>query len=227
LTRLTRDLLHAEGLPSRDEVRFLVDTYYSMQTYRISSNNRAKAMKKLEKPHAWVQYFRDQQFALESDVKKVLDRYSKEEPTGMGLWARSNVGIGPVIAAGLAAWVDVSIQAAVSNLWSFAGLNPDMVWEKGQKRPFAVGLKVLSWKIGASIVFTCNKKDSWYGPIYKKRKQQEIAINDRGDNAVLAAKILKEKDGIPLQLHIKHTSLVSFQMPIFMHELVGGFQNYS
>jgi hypothetical protein len=66
-------------------------------------------------------------------------------------WAKAQVGIGPVLAAGLAAYIDITRTPTVSALWSLAGLNPTAVWGKGEKRPWNAQLKTLCCLPGTMI----------------------------------------------------------------------------
>jgi len=106
-----------------------------------------------------------------------------------------HVGIGPVIATGLLANIDRR-RRTVSQLWSFAGLNPEMPkkWGSLGKRPFNADLHLLGYKIGHSFMMVHNRPGAFYGQVYKGRKDYETERNLRGDNAVLAAKVLSEKN---------------------------------
>jgi hypothetical protein len=131
-------------------------------------------------------------------------------------------GIGPIIAAGLCAHINMephvcaeakagkikigckpespcgpqckrhAIQTA-GHIYTFAGLNPDSKWEKGTKRPWNAGLKVLVWKIGESFVKVKGNPVSVYGKLYDVRKAYEQEKNERGDYAEQAAAILKAR----------------------------------
>jgi Transposase IS116/IS110/IS902 family len=95
-----------------------------------------------------------------------------------GLVTRNSIfGIGPVLAAGLAAYIDITRTPSVSALWSLAGLNPNAVWQKGEKRPWNAQLKVLRWKIGDSFMKFHNHPDCFYGHIYAARKVLEVERN--------------------------------------------------
>lgn len=174
------------------EARFLVDTYYEIQTMRIRCNNRLKALQKAGKPIALMEHFFELFKKQERIVKRILHRWAKEST--LGEWCLETIGIGPVIAAGLMAHIDISRAPKVSNVWSFAGLNPNMSWGKGQKRPFNAALKLLAWKLGQSIMKQSNKEGSLYGKIYKERKALEISRNEKGEFAEQAAAILKKRN---------------------------------
>jgi hypothetical protein len=177
LTPLPRDLRAASTLLGREEARYLVDTYYQIQEFRKATNNQARSMvdpeSGEEQPHATLAFFGDQFDFLEKNIAKALDTYSAAQP--MGEWARAVKGIGPVIAAGLLAHLDELPPETVGHWWSFAGLVPNIKWEKGQKRPYNARLKVLCWKIGDSFVkVSTGEKAGFYGKLYRQRKEYEV-----------------------------------------------------
>jgi len=96
------------------------------------------------------------------------------------LTCNSVVGIGPVLAAGLVANFDPIPPPTAGHWWSFAGINPDMQWKPGEKRPFSAMLKVLQWKISGSFVKFSSHEHDVYGKHYRREKQRYITNNDRG-----------------------------------------------
>ena len=133
---LSRDLRKAAVTMTPQEARFLVDAYYSMQKQRIVQSNRKFAME--DEPHTVIKWFADQTYTLEKQVKAALDKYSAAQP--MGEWMRKIVGVGPVIAAGLLAHIDIKKAPTVGHIWSFAGLNPEATWLGGSAAEKAVRL---------------------------------------------------------------------------------------
>mgnify|MGYP000235817743 CR=1 FL=1 len=192
LDRLSRDLKAASATLSHEEARFLVDLYYTMQDDRKRAHNQVRAMSEtepLEEPHEIVAWVANGSQRLEDEIRKALDVYSSSQD--LGAWAKSNFGIGPVIAAGLLAHIDISKAPTVGHIWRFAGLDPTLEWQKGQKRPYNAKLKTLCWKIGESFVKVSNNPNDVYGKVYAERKLQETAKNDAGDFADQAAEKLK------------------------------------
>lgn len=59
--------------------------------------------------------------------------------------------------------------------------------------PFNRPLRTLCWKCGDQWVKLGARKDAYYARFYRNRKAEEIARNERGDRAKLAAKTLREK----------------------------------
>ncbi len=185
IKRLTRDIRTASATLSRDEARFLVDAYYQMQEDRKRSSNQVRALSESGEPHEVLTWLAENTATLERNIKSALDAFSTADPVGR--WSKTIVGIGPVIAAGLSAHIDIMKAPTAGHIWSFAGQNPAVTWEKGQKRPWNASLKVLCWKIGESFVKTSNLEHDFYGHLWAKRKASEVAKNEAGDFADQAA----------------------------------------
>lgn len=126
--RAAVDLLAARGREGYDEVRFVVQQYYNVQENRIRAQLRAKRLQSAGKPNQIITWSLEHDEANESQIASFLNYYTKVEPTGMGEWARSVVGIGPILASGLLAEIDIERTHSTSSLYSFAGLNPMQVW---------------------------------------------------------------------------------------------------
>jgi len=189
--RLTRDLRTAAQTLSPDEARHLVDAYYTWQENRIRADAQIRALTESGEPHSVIAWLATNAEALENGIKSALDRYSASHVVGR--WARSQKGIGPVIAAGLLAHIDIRKAPTVGHIWNFAGLNPGVQWGKGEKRPWNAALKVLTWKMGESFVKVSGDEGAYYGAAYKQRKLEEQARNDRGELAAQAAAVLEAK----------------------------------
>ena len=95
----------------------------------------------------------------------------------------SQLGVGPVITAGLLAHLDIERAPSAGHFWSFAGLNPNMKWEKGQKRPYNAELKQITYHLGECFKRTSKHPEGYYGNIYAKRKELLVRRNELGFNA--------------------------------------------
>lgn len=200
LARLSRDLKQASATMGPAEARYLVDAYYIMQEDRKRSRNQVRALDESAEPHAVLVWLADNSRRMEAWIKGALDVYSDANPVGR--WSKSVVGIGPVIAAGLLAHIDIERAPTVGHIWSFAGLDPKAEWKKGKKRPWNAQLKTLSWKIGESFVKVSGKEDAVYGHVYAERKALETQKNERGDyRDQAAAKLAKFKIGKNTEAH--------------------------
>lgn len=142
-------------------------------------------------PHETLEFFQASFDMFEKQVAAALDAYSGA--SDLGVWARLNIGIGPVIAAGLLAHIDIERAPTAGAIWRFAGLDPTAVWEKGKKRPHNAKLKVLCWKMGGSFVKFKSNPGCLYGHIYEQRKLYEVERNENGGNAEWAERSLAER----------------------------------
>lgn len=179
LKKLTKDVKVASLTLTDQEARYLVDTYYQMQEYRKRSANQCRKLETTPdgESHETLAFFAGNFDTLEKQIKSVLDAYTTSKP--IGRWLKSICGIGPVIAAGLMAHIDIKKVQTAGQIQAFAGLDPTRTWNKGEVRPHNLKLKTLCWKIGQSFVKVSNNEADVYGKIYKQRKEYETAKNER------------------------------------------------
>lgn len=187
--KLTREIKENASTLTDNEARYLVDTYYQMQDFRISTNNQLRSAEKGDdtfvSENSALCYIASSFETLENNIKLLLKAYAESKP--IGRWLLSITGIGPVIAAGLIAHIDIKKVQTAGQIQAYAGLDPTKKWEKGQKRPWNAKLKVLCWKVGQSFVKVSNNEKDVYGKIYKERKAYEIEQNEKGAYAEQAA----------------------------------------
>lgn len=189
--RLAKDLKLAALVLDRNEVRYLVSTYYAWQEQRIRADHQVRKLADRNAPHLVLSDVSAMSGLLEKKLAIALDAYTKASE--IGRWARAHKGLGPVITAGLLAHIDIYRSTSAGQVWSFAGLNPEMRWEKGQKRPFNAELKVICWKLGESFKWVASHKEAYYGLVYRCRKLYEQEKNDKGLFADLAEHALKTR----------------------------------
>lgn len=187
IERLKRDIAKTAATLSDQEARYLVDYYYICQEDRKRANNQTRALTEGQEPCAVVAWLAEQAATLEAQIKRALDIYTSAHPVGE--WLKSIYGIGPVISAGILAHIDITKAPTVGHIWSFAGLDPNVKWEKGQKRPYNAKLKTILWHAGQSFMKFSAREECYYGKIYRERKDFELARNERKENeeAVAAA----------------------------------------
>lgn len=176
--RIKKDIISASKTLSEQEARYLVDAYYMMQEDRKRSYNQVRALGESEEPNSVISWLATQSQTLEYQIKRALDTYTWAHP--IGSWLKSVHGIGPVIAAGLLAHINIEKAPTAGHIWSFAGLEPNQKWEKGQKRPFNAKLKVLCWKAGQSFMKFSNHDSCFYGKLYREKKDYYTKKNDEG-----------------------------------------------
>jgi hypothetical protein len=85
----------------------------------------------MDEPHSLVRWMRDQHETLEKQVKKALLPWCEGQPICQ--WSRSICGIDVILAAGLAANLDIEGTRTVSRWWRFAGLDPRQEWLGAEK----------------------------------------------------------------------------------------------
>jgi len=190
-TKLDRDLKKAATILAPDEARYLVDAYYAVQSYRIRFGNQIRALTESGEPHELFRWMYGNIEGLEGNVKRALDAYSGSQP--VGIWARTVPGIGPVLASGLLAHIDIAKAPTAGHIWSYAGLNPEQRWEKGQKRPWNANLKRITFLIGESFVKVQSRQRDVYGHVFAERKKLEQEANECGFYADQAQAIIQSK----------------------------------
>lgn len=191
MDRMNKDISKAAITLGQSEARFLVDTYYIMQEQRKRSANQVRALSETNEPNSVISWLFEQNRVLENQIKLALGKYAAANKVGSRML--SVVGIGPVITAGLLAHIDIRKAPTVGHIWRYAGLDPTMKWEKGQKRPWNAQLKTLCWKIGESFVKVKGKETAYYGHVYAQRKDFESGNNMDGLYKEQALSILKSR----------------------------------
>jgi len=128
---LDKDLIEASKDLSKDEARFLVDAYYTIQDNRIRAGNQKRALEELKEPHETLIWLFNLNDLMEAQIKRALNRYSLS--TEIGQWAQGIYGIGPVLSAGLIAHIDMNRAPTVGHIWTYAGINGTQVWLSREK----------------------------------------------------------------------------------------------
>lgn len=167
---------------SAADARCLVDAYY---TARVRGREPAK--REQSPAVAWLS---ERHHSVEIEIRRVLDGWTETIPAAR--WAKGIVG--PVIAAGLAAQIDISRCPTAGRIWRFAGLDPSRKWARGEKRPWNAALKTICWKIGDCFAKAAAQDNHFYGRLYLQRKSQEEAANNSDKFAGQAAARLRRGD---------------------------------
>lgn len=192
MNRMSRDLAKAGTLMSVQEVRFLVKSYYARQEERMREDRRAKALSASNTPNNVIDWLSDQSEVLEKQIARAIEKYIQVHPL-WNLFLEEVYGIGPIISAGLLSTIDITRAPTVGHIWSYAGLDPKVVWLPGEERPWNGLLKTVCWKAGQSFMKFASNKKCVYGHIYHRRKTFELERNDSGRNKDLAVSELTKK----------------------------------
>ena len=115
--------------------------------------------------------------ATEKQIDRVLDDWAATVPAAN--WAKSISGIIPAMAAGLAAHINIEMAPTVGRIWRYAGLDPSVVWRKGERRPWNPGLKALCLQIGHAFAKSQGQAGDFYGTLYRQRAAVEAVANER------------------------------------------------
>lgn len=118
-------LANAEHL-TRQQIRGLVDTYYQVQDYRKAAANQQRAVDQGVDSNPLIHYVIGQMKGVEQDIKRMMD--AATDAHMVTRWCKQVFGIGPTLAAGLYAHVDIHRTPTASALWRFAGQDPTQKW---------------------------------------------------------------------------------------------------
>ena len=130
--------------PDINEARFLIDNYYQIQQMRINTANQIRALSQGADNKSSKEELNDnkittsmllfnQYCTMEDNAKKLLQNFI--DSNYLSRWASKVTGIGPVLAASLAAYLhiekeeDGSTKMHAGSWWSYAGLTDNnRVW---------------------------------------------------------------------------------------------------
>ena len=120
--------------PTRNEIKMLVDLFYQIQHIRVAlreqirsiegsdKDEKSKKGKSSKKAHIMIlDYCLKSMMIIENAIKKALDIIS--DNSEVGRWLKQITGIGPVLAAGLIAYFDVTKSSYATGFISYAGFN--------------------------------------------------------------------------------------------------------
>jgi hypothetical protein len=178
LKYIRADLRKAAMELSPRGARYCVNSYYIMQENRKRAENQRRKLEEFEEPNQAISYMAYEARKQEDAAKDMLAVWV--QIWELGRWLESIRGIGPVLAAGLLANIDITKSPTAGAIWRFAGLDPTSIWVEKSKRPWNAKLKVLCWKAGESFVKVQNRDDDVYGHLYVQRKAFEQEQNDKG-----------------------------------------------
>lgn len=128
IENLDQEMLERVRLITHTEARYLVDSYYACQDYRKSLDNqiRAHVQQVDDQPAGMLTWWAQNMERMENQIKKALEWYAQS--TEIGRWSMNIFGIGPVIAAGLIAHIDMDRAVTPGHIYSYAGIIPGVQW---------------------------------------------------------------------------------------------------
>lgn len=159
------------------QIKKLVLSYYRVQRYRLALESQARALKERGEPVEELVRIAQQLKAVEKAHVGPLKRWCYRCEAGR--WLLGVYGIGPVLAAGLLAWIEPAKMRSHHSLWCYAGLAPG---RKEGNRFY----KRICWLAGKSFVRFASRDECYYGKLYLKRKTLEWERNLNGYYSELA-----------------------------------------
>lgn len=123
---LKKELRNLDGI-SRQEMKALIDNYYQVQNRRIALQGQIRALQQEADDVNTTSYCKvldwqlQSQIIQEKGIKDALEAICKSDEVGQ--WLLSIKGIGPVFAAGMIAYFDISRCNAATQFISYAGQN--------------------------------------------------------------------------------------------------------
>jgi Transposase IS116/IS110/IS902 family len=183
---------------SSNEVRFVVTNYYDAQNMRKRSDMQLRHLGSKDDVGGLLRYWSDSQAAVEDFLKKALGKYAANDP--VGAWMLAQHGIGPIIASGLLAYIDITKAPTAGSIWRYAGLDPSIKWEKGQKRPWNAQLKQICYHAGQCFKRSSNSENSFYGKLYREQKVKVINKNNAGEYAERAKTFVTRSEEVKKKL---------------------------
>jgi hypothetical protein len=206
-------LLEAVNLSS-PEARLVVANYYAAQAQRkrLDMQIRHYGDKDIVADPAptFLGWSADFWATHEKQTLALLERYARADKAGE--WMLAQHGVGPVIAAGCLANLDIEKAPTAGHFLAFSGLDPTKTWEKGQKRPYNPDMKQIVYHFGECMKRASANPDCVYGKLYRSRKEWLEQRNERGDFAERAKTfVLKSTDG-PAAKALKAGKLPAFNL---------------
>lgn len=115
-----------------DSTRFLVAMYYRFQKARMAFDQQKKHLSEEAQGNLCVTGFSKLSSSCEKFVHSIMDHYCTVHPVLK--WCTANVGVGPVLSAGLLAHIRIKddngrvVCPTAGHIWSFAGWDPTRKW---------------------------------------------------------------------------------------------------
>lgn len=126
LDLLNQDLEAAAALLTPAEVRYYCHRYYVIQDQRKRAASQIRETLKVSEPNRLLLFDLQQSQLHEKQIKITMLHNARSKMAGR--WLLSIFGIGPVIAAGLLAHIDIAKAPNVGHIYNFAGLNSHINW---------------------------------------------------------------------------------------------------
>lgn len=177
--------------PDTEEIKATVSQYYSIQSQRIALNNQVKAAQKAGAECTMLEHYCNQFMVTEKNIKIYLDTFTDNHPVCE--WMKSITGIGPVIAAGIISYFDITKAKTTGAFLRYIGWDGETPRRKrGEKLTYNPKARTLCWKLGNSFRMRYMDPSCYYGKLYEAKKAYYKEKNDNLEYAERAKIILSE-----------------------------------
>lgn len=149
------------------EARALIRNYYDAQEARKRADMQMRHAGDVELAPC-LKWYAESNTVIEGELIKMFTKFA--ENSAVGRWCLSHHGVGPVLATGFIANLDITKAPTVGHFWRFSGMDPTCKWEKGQKRPYNPDMKQLCFHMGECAKRLSGHPDSFYGGFWRERK---------------------------------------------------------
>jgi hypothetical protein len=107
---------------SQKEAQYLLEDFYRLKAFQQSTREHDRLLIKTNTSHDCVAFTRKNCRNLRDGIRLQLDIWSENYPEAK--WAKKIRGIGPIIAAGLAVYIDFNKAKNHYSIWAWAGQTP-------------------------------------------------------------------------------------------------------
>lgn len=184
---------HAHMPTDKTYIRELVRFYYIMQENRIKIGNQVAALEREGKNNLIMKFFAGMLKGAEDNIQTFIDAWTDTDV--VGTWAKSQCGIGPVLAAAHVAYFDVTKTKTAGGFWQYIGWSSESVPKKrGEKLAYNPKARVVAWKAGDSFIMQHKRPACVYGKLYAAKKAEYQAKNESGGFAEKAKRELAKKN---------------------------------
>jgi len=185
---LNDDLRTAARTMSPKEARYNVDLFYQTQDIRKRAREQVRSMEEEPEPHKFLEFVYSNANKLERRIYTAMDEYSSGRVVGR--WSKLNFGIGPVLAAGFMAGIDITKAPTVGHIWRFCGQDPTVEW-LGKVRGEALVKEICGSRGWTTRVVTEEQLIQVANEVNRKLGNlRALAVDPKKDDGIITAKLL-------------------------------------
>lgn len=219
VAKLDREAKAVARRLDRHSAGHLVDIYYRWQEHRMALGNQVRSLERAGEPTDVLAHFHTQAATLEKQLVAVLGEWAAGRAEGV--WAQGQLGIGPVLSAGLSAHIDIRRAPTVGHIWRFAGLDPSLEW-LGKERAAALVAEVVpprgtvTWDHIVTLADRVKRRPETIARLARPRPKTDLQVDLDDEAAALNAGVGvdlvgtgPEDDGTVLTAPVTRANLIA------------------